>query len=453
MAAIDVVNRLLREFKRYTGDGLPNEPVGAPLPVGDPASGPHNPKKAELRSALLAPLDELDGKVEAAEIQVGYAEEWAQSDDPISEAAGGDGSTDRSAKYWAGQAEEIAIPNGSITAAKITDDSGEQEAIKEKLGLGSVTDGLLIDQRVLGLLQSEFEGVPIFLGGGGSALHDGFVTLDYVAVGSAINLDTSEESVLKPTSTIDSDSSSAADGTIVGNFDGTTFTRAFSLDNGKTVARLGLYATTAATYHLKICRRNSPTSIDIVVSEAFAHAGGGWQDFELSSPYEVPASGTFHLGMYAPGIDDVPANEATDRIGGFGVGANVGVGTGITTSESTGATTVMRAIYSIDFDDLTVASVPVESVGVPSTISLVALLTGDEVINSDAVFSVSRDEGANWSVATMTEMYLQPGNVRVMRSNEVDVSGQPSSSHVQWRLVTSNDANVELLAVAVWGDA
>ncbi|OAM77688.1 glycine-rich domain-containing protein [Devosia elaeis] len=56
MAAIDVVNRVLREFRRYTGDGLPGEPVNAPLPVGDPQSGVHSPKKAELRNALKAVL-------------------------------------------------------------------------------------------------------------------------------------------------------------------------------------------------------------------------------------------------------------------------------------------------------------------------------------------------------------------------------------------------------------
>lgn len=53
----DIVDRELREFKRYSGDGQPNEPVGAPLPVGDPQSGVHNPKKVNLRNALKAPLE------------------------------------------------------------------------------------------------------------------------------------------------------------------------------------------------------------------------------------------------------------------------------------------------------------------------------------------------------------------------------------------------------------
>lgn len=52
-----IVERELREFKRYTGDGLPGEPVNAPLPVGDPQSGVHNPKKVNLRKAMLAPVE------------------------------------------------------------------------------------------------------------------------------------------------------------------------------------------------------------------------------------------------------------------------------------------------------------------------------------------------------------------------------------------------------------
>ncbi len=44
------VDRLMRSYNRYTGDGLPGEPEDAPLPVGDPSSGVFNPKREELRS-------------------------------------------------------------------------------------------------------------------------------------------------------------------------------------------------------------------------------------------------------------------------------------------------------------------------------------------------------------------------------------------------------------------
>lgn len=67
MAAEDVVNRVLRENRRYTGDGLPGEPVNAPLPVGDPSSGVHNPKKSELRIALLEPIGATTADADRAE--------------------------------------------------------------------------------------------------------------------------------------------------------------------------------------------------------------------------------------------------------------------------------------------------------------------------------------------------------------------------------------------------
>lgn len=70
--AQDIVNRALREFKRYTGDGLPGEPVNAPLPVGDPQSGVWNPRKRHQREALLAPLVDLDASVAEA---AGFAED------------------------------------------------------------------------------------------------------------------------------------------------------------------------------------------------------------------------------------------------------------------------------------------------------------------------------------------------------------------------------------------
>ncbi len=77
MTAIDTVNRVYREFKRYTGDGLPGEPTGAPLPGGDPSSGVHSPKKVELRTAfgevLTAANDNAEAAEAAAEIAIGAA--------------------------------------------------------------------------------------------------------------------------------------------------------------------------------------------------------------------------------------------------------------------------------------------------------------------------------------------------------------------------------------------
>ena len=56
MPLIDDIRAAIRDFTRYTGDGLPNAPVGAPLPAGDPQSGIHNISKADLRNILIAIL-------------------------------------------------------------------------------------------------------------------------------------------------------------------------------------------------------------------------------------------------------------------------------------------------------------------------------------------------------------------------------------------------------------
>lgn len=74
MPIADTINRIYREFKRYTGDGLPDEPSGAPLPIGDPQSGPYSPKKSELRAAFGSIATDLDAGVAEAQDAASEAE-------------------------------------------------------------------------------------------------------------------------------------------------------------------------------------------------------------------------------------------------------------------------------------------------------------------------------------------------------------------------------------------
>lgn len=77
MTVLDTINRVFREFKRYTGDGLPGEPTGSPLPNGDPQSGVHSPKKSEIRTAMgelfTAVATALQQAIAAAAIATGAA--------------------------------------------------------------------------------------------------------------------------------------------------------------------------------------------------------------------------------------------------------------------------------------------------------------------------------------------------------------------------------------------
>ena len=59
-------NEVFRDFERFTGDGKPNAPTGAPLPVGDPRSGMHLPQKKDLRDWGAA-LEALNGSPAALE--------------------------------------------------------------------------------------------------------------------------------------------------------------------------------------------------------------------------------------------------------------------------------------------------------------------------------------------------------------------------------------------------
>jgi hypothetical protein len=67
MAVADDIKRVFREFRRYTGDGLPGAPVNAPLPIGDPQSGVHSPKKADIRQAFVGLADRLETGIETVE--------------------------------------------------------------------------------------------------------------------------------------------------------------------------------------------------------------------------------------------------------------------------------------------------------------------------------------------------------------------------------------------------
>lgn len=66
-------DRVFRDFVRYTGDGLANEPVGTPLPVGDPASAVHNPRKADIRQAM----NELLGLADLTDLGVPWVDSLA----------------------------------------------------------------------------------------------------------------------------------------------------------------------------------------------------------------------------------------------------------------------------------------------------------------------------------------------------------------------------------------
>lgn len=78
-------DRALRDHVRYTGDGLPNEPIGHPAPVGDPASGTHNPSKKDIRDAI----NSVTGAADRAEIAADAALAFVDEQPPLVVVAAG----------------------------------------------------------------------------------------------------------------------------------------------------------------------------------------------------------------------------------------------------------------------------------------------------------------------------------------------------------------------------
>lgn len=68
MPLFDDINRVFRDHVRFTGDGKPNPPAGAPLPTGDPRSGVHNPEKFDIRELLIQILQALGDPAALQEI-------------------------------------------------------------------------------------------------------------------------------------------------------------------------------------------------------------------------------------------------------------------------------------------------------------------------------------------------------------------------------------------------
>ncbi len=77
--------------------------------------------------------------------------------------------------------------------------------------------------------------------------------------------------------------------------------RSWTINNGSTVGLLWLYSTAAATFPLKIIRRNSAGNYDVVASASITHGGAGWQSVSIT-PYTVPSDGKeYYVGVYVNG--------------------------------------------------------------------------------------------------------------------------------------------------------
>lgn len=118
-------NEVFRDFVRFAGDGMPNEPAGHPLPIGDPSSGVHNLIKGDIR-------------------------DWAQGIE--------DGVGNNPAAEAAAQAAAAAASASAAAAAA----SAVTVAVDNKMPYGTFAGGdpwLRTPAEIVGLVQPEVQGV------------------------------------------------------------------------------------------------------------------------------------------------------------------------------------------------------------------------------------------------------------------------------------------------------
>lgn len=221
----------------------------------------------------------------------------------------------------------------------------------------------------------------------------------------------------------------------------TTIDRNFAVDNSATVNKISMYSEVSATVVVKIALENSSTDLDIVYSESFSHGGTGWETFTLATPYSVPGSGTYRLGVYS-----ASAYSGHTSSGNCSQYSGEATGSSETYTAQAYVYGLMRAHY-LTVNNMTLISNSVTALAQPDEVFLVVWEEDVDTItlNTDLLAYASRDGGTTWTQGTLSKEATL-GNAQILTAT-VDVSGQPSGTSMEWKLVTANTKQLIVHAV------
>lgn len=229
--------------------------------------------------------------------------------------------------------------------------------------------------------------------------------------------------------------------------DATYLDRTHDIPNNRTIQSLGVYSTTARTFSVKILRQNSTTNFDVLLSVSVSHAGGGWQDVLLPTPFVVPASGTYNMASFTTGgTPNVTASIARSTINSDATGS------ALTFTANTGVVHPMRYAYGANYDNMTLRSIAYAAAAVPTTGRLaVQLVETDAItINTDLIARISRDGGTTWATAalSLTQSLIGP---KMYEANGISLASLGSGTSMKWEIATANNKNVAVSGVvAQW---
>lgn len=89
--------------------------------------------------------------------------------------------------------------------------------------------------------------------------------------------------------------------------------REWAIDNNVIVTQIGFYNTSPISSVVKVLKRVSAGTYDVVVSQAFSHGGSGWELATLPSAFQIPASGDYYVGVYSASNFSHATNATTAR--------------------------------------------------------------------------------------------------------------------------------------------
>ena len=289
------------------------------------------------------------------------------------------------------------------------------------------------------------------MGPTGNRFADSFDALTYVDTGAATNLDTGTAGKLIPTST----QTKIAGGTNIGDmtdggglaaaFDGTTsqvrtssaYKGVSASGYGNTVGKDWGSGVTKNIARLKVW---GPSNESILVGSA--------SNFKLQGSND----GSAWTDLYTQATTTA-VGESFDITSGITAGAYRYHRINISGNGANSCSLAEVEFYEVDVvNNLTVASTALTAASAPSTMS--ALVRADYVdtptLNTDLMLDVSRDGGTTWTTATLSLAYTAPGSIKVLTTNSVSVSGQPSGTSPKWRIRTANNKMVHIRDVDLY---
>ena len=366
----------------------------------------------------------------------GRAEIGLTGDDDFRFKVSPDGATWRDAIVIDRATGQVSFPQGGASA--------DLELTLAELSLG-VADALNTAQ---------------FLGSAGNRFADSFDTLTYVNTGAASGLDTATAGVLKPLATSGASPSYAnAGGT--GNrtasiavavsgisVDGGA---ASNLVNGSTSVDTSgsWYTNTNVAAAGATIRFDFGVGASKVITEAkwyqntaaVSHGAWKWQGSNDASVWtDIGAS--FTLG----GATVQTQTALSANIAGYRYYQLLGVSGTFSNAAFNEEVEFKIDNYAVSTTgNLTVTSTALAAAAAPSSAKLVARVKEVDALalNSDLIFSVSRDGGATFSAFTMTRKFTA-SSIALYESNALDLSAQPSGASVKWKVASANSKMFEI---------